>query len=123
MMACSGELAKLQSCGWACVGWLANVCGVGVAVKALWHFRHQRAADCSETPSHPLALWLPASQLRRGQRQRVTWAAAEEAVLDGFRQDPAVRYLLDRLLPEITSGELPPRAAAELLSAWHNEYV
>lgn len=38
-------------------------------------------------------------------------------------QDPAVRYLLRRLMPEIVSGELPPRAAAELLTAFHNEYL
>ncbi|PRW61519.1 Methylmalonic aciduria type A mitochondrial [Chlorella sorokiniana] len=63
------------------------------------------------------------AQLRREQRRRVAWTAAEEAVLDSFRQDPAVRYLLDRLMPDIVSGELAPRAAAELLTAWHNEYL
>ena len=53
----------------------------------------------------------------------MAWAAAEEAILDAFRQDPAVRYLLDRLMPDVVSGELAPRAAAELLTAWHNEYL
>ncbi len=62
-------------------------------------------------------------QLRREQRRRVAWTAAEEAVLDSFRQDPAVRYLLERLMPDIVSGELAPRAAAELLTSWHNEYL
>ena len=53
----------------------------------------------------------------------MAWAAAEEAVLDGLRQDPGVRWMLDRLLPDIASGELAPRAAAEVLAAWHNEYL
>lgn len=44
-------------------------------------------------------------------------------MVESFRQDPVVRDLLARLLPDIASGALAPRSAAELLSAWHNEYV
>lgn len=62
------------------------------------------------------------AQLRRGQRQRVAWTAAEEAVLDSFRQDPCVKYLLARLMPDIQSGELAPRQAAELLASFHSMY-
>lgn len=60
--------------------------------------------------------------LRRAQRERVAWTAAEEAVLDAFRQDPCVRYLMARLLPDVQSGQLAPRSAAELLAAFHSMY-
>lgn len=62
------------------------------------------------------------AELRRAQRERVAWTAAEEAVLDAFRQDPAVRYLMARLLPDVQAGQLAPRAAAELLAAFHTMY-
>ncbi|KAL4452556.1 hypothetical protein ABPG75_008218 [Micractinium tetrahymenae] len=62
------------------------------------------------------------AQLRRAQRERVAWTAAEEAVLDAFRQDPCVRYLMARLLPDVQSGQLAPRSAAELLAAFHSMY-
>lgn len=62
------------------------------------------------------------AEQRRQQRRRVAWTAAEEAVLDGFRQNANVRYLLDRLMPDILSGELAPRSAAELLAAYHAQY-
>ena len=39
------------------------------------------------------------------------------------RQDPCVRDLLARILPDIQSGALVPRAAAELLSGYHSMYM
>lgn len=62
------------------------------------------------------------AELRRGQRERVAWTAAEEAVLDAFRQDPCARFLMARLLPDVQSGQLAPRAAADLLAAFYSMY-
>ncbi|KAI3432586.1 hypothetical protein D9Q98_004134 [Chlorella vulgaris] len=62
------------------------------------------------------------ARLRRHQRQRVAWTAAEEAVLDAFRQSANVRWLLGQMTPDIASGALAPRTAAELLAAYNAMY-
>jgi LAO/AO transport system kinase len=62
------------------------------------------------------------AQLRRAQRARVAWAAAEEAVVESLRQDEAARWLAARLLPAVEEGRLAPRAAAEALASWHAMY-
>ncbi|EFN57561.1 hypothetical protein CHLNCDRAFT_21255 [Chlorella variabilis] len=62
------------------------------------------------------------AQVRQHQHRRVAWTAAEEAVLDSFRQNENVKWLLARLMPDISTGELGPRAAAELLAAYHAMY-
>ena len=61
--------------------------------------------------------------LRKEQRQRVAWAAAEEAVLEAFRSNAHVRQLRRLMLGDIASGELQPRAAADLLSLYYFEHT
>lgn len=113
----SGELAQVGSRA----GWVGLLTGEP-RVPNKWQTGAQAVAICSfrHASAHPSP---PAPQVRQLQAQRVAWTAAEEAVVDAFRQDPAVRFLLARLLPEIQAGALAPRAAAELLAAFHHEYV
>eukprot|EP00887_Chlorella_sp_A99_P007428 scaffold2.g7428.t1 len=62
------------------------------------------------------------AQLRRQQRQRLAWTAAEEAVLEGLRNSAPVHHLLRMLLPDILDGSLAPRSAGDLLAQVHGEY-
>ena len=73
-----------------------------LCVLGSWNLKYRSWPQCT------LPRWLPSpdptpaiphsshhlppcntAQLRREQRRRVAWTAAEEAVLDSFRQDPA----------------------------------
>ena len=54
--------------------------------------------------------------LRQRQRQRTTWVAAEEAVLQALRSNAHVRQLSKILRPAVASGELLPREAGDLLA-------
>lgn len=61
-------------------------------------------------------------QLRRAQRRKLAWTATEEAVLGDLRSDARVRGLFEQLLPEVESGVLAPRGAAERLAACFREH-
>ena len=60
--------------------------------------------------------------MRREQRKKITWAATEEAVLESLRNSPAVLKLMSQVLPDVASGEMAPRIAAEVLASRHAEY-
>ena len=79
-----------------------------LTVPCLMGRRHQ----CNSTHASPAIV-----QLRRGQRRKLAWTVAEEAVLEGLREDARVRRMFGQLLPEIASGVLAPRSAAEQLAA------
>jgi putative protein kinase ArgK-like GTPase of G3E family len=93
----SGELAEVRA---RCEG----TCHFSVACR------------CS-SPAAIICLWPCGVQLRKVQRRKLAWTATEEAVLEGLRGEERVRALFEQLLPEVGSGALPPRAAAERLAA------
>lgn len=64
----------------------------------------------------------PCAQVRRSQRQRLAWTATEEGVLENLRCNKQVLELFRRLRPDIASGELAPRSAAELLALQFAQY-
>ena len=61
-------------------------------------------------------------QGRQLQRRQLTWAATEEAVLEGLRNNAHVQDLLERMWPEIKSGALAPRLAADFLAQVYSEH-
>lgn len=52
----------------------------------------------------------------------MTWAATEEAVLEGLRTNPHVKQLFQRIWPEIKVGSMAPRTAADLLAQVYAEF-
>lgn len=52
---------------------------------------------------------------------RLMWMMLEEQVLEGLRRDPQVTRLLEMLGPQVESGAMAPRVAADTLARFYRE--